>query len=383
MTLQQTLQASTGKAKELFDKLEETSDQAVKTRENLFADLSRELRLHAEIEQKHLFPALRNSDDTKELVPDAARTNKELRTKVDELEALPKGSNEFLPRLAEVRKLFQQQLRDERKDLVPAVQKKLSGEQIEAVTNKIEAKLAQAEEEKQAEADARRAAARAKDELEKADEARKQAAAEVGATTRRAAKEVGNSAANVVETTKRGAKDLGNSAADVVEATRRSARDLGNSAAEAAKAGVESVRETSERAVANARNTVDRVRDEASARARKAKADATRTANVYRDTARERGADVKAVGTGLRNFARAGGQVRTIVVESVKRSGRDSLAMGKQVLRNPREFGKAQRDYAAAATRNLLETTNEILTVLRASSAAGRRPIEQRLEAVS
>ena len=46
------------KANELFARLSETSDGAVKTREKLFAELRAELELHTSLEEEHLFPIL-------------------------------------------------------------------------------------------------------------------------------------------------------------------------------------------------------------------------------------------------------------------------------------------------------------------------------------
>ena len=52
MTLRQTIQAAPGKTTELITKLSATSNQAVKTRENLFAELSDELARYIEIEER-------------------------------------------------------------------------------------------------------------------------------------------------------------------------------------------------------------------------------------------------------------------------------------------------------------------------------------------
>ena len=90
MTLQQTLQASTKKSIGLFESLENTSDHAVKTREGLVSDLGREIRLYTDLEERHLFPALRNNENTKGLVPDAASANKDLLAKLASFEELPK-----------------------------------------------------------------------------------------------------------------------------------------------------------------------------------------------------------------------------------------------------------------------------------------------------
>lgn len=365
MTLQQSLQANTTKINELFNQLQNTSNQAVKTRENLFGDLSRELRLHADLEQKHLLPALRGNEDNKELVAEAAKTNRELRGKLDEVEALPKGDGDFLPRLAELRKLFKEQLREERKDLVPAAKRSLSDEQAERVADKIDAQRERAEEEQRAAEEARKEAARLEREQEKAAAARKQAADEAAEAAKRSARELSGSA-----------RELGKAASVAVRQQADKARDTSEKA-------VENVKEAAVRARDEATDTARRVKDEAEKTARNVKDSATESANAIREEARERGADIKAVGNALRNFGRIGSELRSVMVDSIKRSGRDSLEMGKQLIRNPRKFGQVQKDYAAAATRNLMESTNAMLLIVRSGSSTARRPVEQRLEATS
>ena len=94
-TIRQLIQTSPAKANELFAKLAETSPNAVKTRERLFADLKEELELQMRLEEQHLFPVLRKRKETKDLVPDALNDNKETRKALAELERTPKESEEF------------------------------------------------------------------------------------------------------------------------------------------------------------------------------------------------------------------------------------------------------------------------------------------------
>ena len=160
MTLRSLMQAGPAKANELFAKLSETSDGAVKTRERLFAELKAELEFHTSLEEQHLFPVLRRNPETKDLVADAIRDNKELRAKVAELDGMAKNDAIFSERLFELQKVFRQHARDDRKELLPAVQLALSEEQVQGVTDKMEAGIAEAEQAKQDEAEERRAKAR-------------------------------------------------------------------------------------------------------------------------------------------------------------------------------------------------------------------------------
>jgi hypothetical protein len=93
MSLRTLMQAGPAKANDLFARLLETSDGAVKTREKLFAELKGELELHTSLEEQHLFPILRRNAETKELVGDAIKDNKELRTKLAELGLRRGGAN--------------------------------------------------------------------------------------------------------------------------------------------------------------------------------------------------------------------------------------------------------------------------------------------------
>lgn len=160
MNFRMMMQAGPARANELFAKLADTSDGAVKTREKLFAELKGELELHASLEEEHLFPILRKNAETRALVVDAIRDNKEMRAKLAELDALPKNDEAFPERLAELQKAFRQHARDEKKELLPAVQRALSTEQVQEVAEKIGAGLADAEQAKQDEAEERRAKAR-------------------------------------------------------------------------------------------------------------------------------------------------------------------------------------------------------------------------------
>jgi len=160
MTITQLIQNSPSKANELFSKLADTSDGAIRTREKLFTELKDELETLTSLEEKHLFPVLRKHQETKDLVADALNDNKEVRKLLADLEKTPKTGPEFAPKLGELRKIFQQHVRDEKKELLPAVRKALSAEETQTVVEKIEAGRAEAESVKKDEARERKAEAK-------------------------------------------------------------------------------------------------------------------------------------------------------------------------------------------------------------------------------
>lgn len=221
LTLRTLMQAAPAKANELFTRLAETSDGALKTRERLFAELKSELEAHADLEEQHLFPVLRKHAETRELVAAAVKDNKELRALLVELNAQPKNEEGFLPKLSELRKAFRQHARDDAKELLPAVRKALSEEQLQDVTERMETGLIEAEQAKHEQAEEKRAIARqAREQAE--EQARQEEGAEqerqaIARRTREAALQTTQAVVRTAEAVTDGARQVARSVAGSVQ----------------------------------------------------------------------------------------------------------------------------------------------------------------------
>jgi hemerythrin-like domain-containing protein len=147
-------QAPPDKVNELFEKLLATSNNAVKTRERLLADLKEELELLASLQEEHLLPILRRHG-MEDLVREASNDNQETVALLSELERMPKNGPEFIDKLDDLRRTFQQHIRDDRNELLPAVLKILSDGEANAIAETVEDEMANIDENKRA--DARRA----------------------------------------------------------------------------------------------------------------------------------------------------------------------------------------------------------------------------------
>ncbi len=150
MTTRTFSQTPPDKANELFEKLLATSDNATKTRERLFSDLREELDLLANLQEQYLFPVL-SKHGMQDLVQEATQDNQETSALLAELDGMPKNNGEFLSKVAELKKVFQQHIRDDKKELLPAVLKVLSDEEAGAVAEQVQGEMASVEEAKRAE----------------------------------------------------------------------------------------------------------------------------------------------------------------------------------------------------------------------------------------
>lgn len=164
-TIRQLFQTSPVKANEIFAKLVDTSATAVKTRDRLFAELKTELEFLAKLEEQHLFPVLEKHRETKKLAAEALGNNRQTRKLLADLERTPKDSDEFATKVADLRKAFQQHVRDEKNALLPAILKALSDEEAEAVVEKIEDKKAEVQAARRTETEERRAETRREREV--------------------------------------------------------------------------------------------------------------------------------------------------------------------------------------------------------------------------
>jgi len=243
MTLRTLMLAGPAKADELFTRLADTTDTAVKTRERVFAELKAGLEQHVDLEERHLFPILRKQPDTKDLVTAAIRDNKDLRAKLAELEALPKNDETFLGKVSELQKTFRQHARDDKRELLPAVQAALSEEQVQGVVEKMETSLADAEQVRLDQAEQKRAAAR--HEREEREQAEAQAQQEQDAKQERQA-----AARRAKEATREAAEAEARVADLAAQAAAKQTRDAARAVTVAAQRVTERAVEAVERTAA-------------------------------------------------------------------------------------------------------------------------------------
>ena len=117
-----------------------------------------ELELAVSLEEQHLFPVLKKHKETKNLVQDAPRDNREVRKLLGQLERTLKDDENFLPLEGHGAEETIPAARTRREEgMLPAVAKALSDEEAETILANIEDEKAVIEAAKRAEAEQRRA----------------------------------------------------------------------------------------------------------------------------------------------------------------------------------------------------------------------------------
>jgi hemerythrin-like domain-containing protein len=320
MTLRQTLQAAPAKTKDLIEKLKATSNQAVKTRESVFADLKEQLTLYLDQEEQHLLPMLRKHAGTKALAADAAKAGKEMRARLEALDGVAKDSDEFTAAVGELQALLQQHVRDERKELLPAVTKALDDEEASAVAASIEAGFADAEQAKRDEK--RKAAALAKRE--------EQLAKDAAAAARAAAR--------------------------AQKAAEQDAREQAEKVREAAKAPLVRAAEQTREAASEVQGAL----------------------GAYSGTFQKAAADLRAVSASRSVAAKSASQFMSAWVDWMSRSTQAQADASRRLLqcRSFAQLAEVQSEMVTNSTRNLIERNTALLEIAQQTSRQALQTLE-------
>ena len=138
MDVVQVIKREHARTSNLFEKLADTSDSALKTRGRLFDQLKHGLEAHQKAMQDVVYPILLQHVETQNLLPQLREQNDRARI-IDELERTPKDHEDFLTKVKQLRRSVEQHLRNEEREILPAVKKVISKDQIEELARRIAA----------------------------------------------------------------------------------------------------------------------------------------------------------------------------------------------------------------------------------------------------
>jgi hemerythrin superfamily protein len=101
------------KVKRLLAELESTTERGVKTREELFATIQRELTVHEIIEEEIFYPALKNHPKATDIVLEAYEEHGVVDTLMGELEGLPVDDETWGPKAKVMKENIEHHIEEE------------------------------------------------------------------------------------------------------------------------------------------------------------------------------------------------------------------------------------------------------------------------------
>ena len=104
-------------AEGLMDQIE-TADKGAASSKSLFNELKAALTLHTQIEEQVFYPALRNHEETRDLIAESVREHDEVDQMLAEMTAMSLRDDEFMDKLIELRESVSHHVEEEEKELV-------------------------------------------------------------------------------------------------------------------------------------------------------------------------------------------------------------------------------------------------------------------------
>ena len=123
----------------IFEKLEPTTENAVKTREELFAKLKTELDIHARIEEQIFYPAIKEAEETHDITLEAYEEHRVVKRLLAELEGMPVTDERWGAKLKVLQENVEHHVEEEEGEMFKGARKVLSQEQIDELGARLEA----------------------------------------------------------------------------------------------------------------------------------------------------------------------------------------------------------------------------------------------------
>src|ERR1700754_1960409 len=123
----------------IFEKLEPTTERALKTRQELFAKLKNELDIHTEIEEQILYPVLKETEETRDITLEGIQEHHIVKVLLKEMEAMQVDSETWTAKLAVLKESVEHHVEEEESEMFPKARKALSKEKLDELGSRLEA----------------------------------------------------------------------------------------------------------------------------------------------------------------------------------------------------------------------------------------------------
>ena len=124
--------------KQLFKKIEETSDGAIKTREKTFKELARELAVHASVEERIVYPRLQEIENLEDMVKEGIEEHHVVEQLMEEIAQLSADDEQWMPKVTVLKELVEHHVEEEEKELFPKASKALDQDEAEELGQTVE-----------------------------------------------------------------------------------------------------------------------------------------------------------------------------------------------------------------------------------------------------
>ena len=126
---------------ELFEEFESAGEKAKKTKERLCQELSNQLAMHAEIEEKLFYPESKQ-DNTEEILRESVEEHLAMKRILADLMEIGAEDEQFDAKVSVLKEQVEHHVEEEEDHMLPKVRKAFPAEQLEELGLQMEARFA-------------------------------------------------------------------------------------------------------------------------------------------------------------------------------------------------------------------------------------------------
>lgn len=122
----------------ILEKIEGTTERALKTREELFTQLKTELDIHAAIEEKIFYPVLEKAEESRDITLEAFEEHRLVKQLLSELESESKDDETWTAKFTVLKENIEHHVEEEEGEMFKQARKVLSKAEIEELGTRME-----------------------------------------------------------------------------------------------------------------------------------------------------------------------------------------------------------------------------------------------------
>jgi iron-sulfur cluster repair protein YtfE (RIC family) len=122
----------------LLDKIDGTTERALKTREELFAQLKSELDIHAQIEETIFYPVLEKAEESRDITLEAFEEHRIVKQLLGELEVEAKDDEIWTAKFTVLKENIEHHVEEEEGELFQKARKVLREEEFDELGARME-----------------------------------------------------------------------------------------------------------------------------------------------------------------------------------------------------------------------------------------------------
>ena len=131
------------KMKKLLNEAEQTTEQAVKTREELFTKIKEELTVHEAIEEEIFYPALKDHPKTEEITLEAYEEHHVVDMVMAEIEGVPFDDEKWSAKFKVIKENIEHHIEEEETEMFKQARDVFEKQELEALGERMTARKEQ------------------------------------------------------------------------------------------------------------------------------------------------------------------------------------------------------------------------------------------------